>query len=56
MAAALACAFSLWLAATRLEFQFGHTDLISAGDRYRQLDSRDRLEFESVPERAPRRR
>jgi hopanoid biosynthesis associated RND transporter like protein HpnN len=51
MAAALASVLSLWLAATRLEFQFGHTDLISAGDRYQQLDERDRLEFESVPER-----
>ena len=50
-AAALAAIVSLWLAATRLEFQFGHTDLISAGDRYRQLDARDRLEFEDVPER-----
>ncbi len=49
--AALAAIVSLWLAATRLEFQFGHTDLISAGDRYRQLDARDRLEFEDVPER-----
>ncbi len=50
-AATLAAICSLWFAATRLEFQFGHTDLISAGDRYRQLDARDRLEFEGVPER-----
>ena len=42
---------ALWLAVTRLEFQSGHTDLISAGDRYRQLEGRDRLEFESVPGR-----
>jgi hypothetical protein len=50
-AAALGALLSLWVAATRLEFRFGHTDLISAGDRYRRLDERDRREFEAVPER-----
>jgi hopanoid biosynthesis associated RND transporter like protein HpnN len=50
-AAALMGVLALWLAATRLEFQSGHTDLISAGNRYRQLESRDRLEFENVPGR-----
>ncbi len=51
MAAALLGILALWLAVTRLEFQSGHTDLISAGDRYRQLEGRDRLEFENVPGR-----
>jgi hopanoid biosynthesis associated RND transporter like protein HpnN len=51
IAAGLAAMLSLWVAATRLEFRFGHTDLVSASDRYRQLDERDRLEFEEVPGR-----
>ena len=51
MAAALLGILALWLAVTRLEFQSGHADLISAGDRYRQLEGRDRLEFENVPGR-----
>jgi hypothetical protein len=51
IAAGLGAMLSLWVAATRLEFRFGHTDLVSASDRYRQLDERDRREFEEVPER-----
>jgi uncharacterized protein len=51
IAAGLAAMLSLWVAATRLEFRFGHTDLVSASDRYRQLDERDRREFEEVPGR-----
>ena len=51
IAAGLAALLSLWVAATRLEFRFGHTDLVSASDRYRQLDERDRREFEEVPGR-----
>ena len=51
IAAGLAAMLSLWVTATRLEFRFGHTDLVSASDRYRQLDERDRLEFEEVPGR-----
>jgi hypothetical protein len=33
IAAGLAAMLSLWAAATRLEFRFGHTDLVSASDR-----------------------
>jgi hypothetical protein len=51
IAAGLAAMLSLWVAATRLEFCFGRTDLVSANDRYRQLDERDRREFEEVPGR-----
>jgi uncharacterized protein len=51
IAAGLAAMLSLWVAATRLEFRFGHTDLVSASDRYRQLDEQDRREFEEVPGR-----
>ena len=51
IAAALAAALALWVAATRLELRFGHTDLVSASDRYRQLDEADRREFEEVPGR-----
>jgi hopanoid biosynthesis associated RND transporter like protein HpnN len=51
MAATLGALLSLWGAAARLEFRFGHADLVGTGDRYRQLAARDRLEFEEVPER-----
>jgi uncharacterized protein len=47
----LGAVLSLLVAATRLEFHFGRADLVSAGDRYRQLDQRDSREFEEVPER-----
>jgi ABC-type transporter MlaC component len=49
--AGLGALLSLWVAATRLELRFGHTDLVSASDRYRELDARDRREFEEVPGR-----
>jgi hypothetical protein len=49
--AAVAAVLALGLAAARLELRFGHTDLIAAGDRYRQLEAQDRLEFEEVPGR-----
>ncbi|HEX2481622.1 MAG TPA: MMPL family transporter, partial [Methylomirabilota bacterium] len=49
--AAVAAALALGLAAARLELRFGHTDLIAAGDHYRQLEAQDRLEFEEVPGR-----
>jgi hypothetical protein len=51
IAAGLSTILALGLAATRLEFQFSRSDLVSAGDRYRQIDERDAAEFEEVPER-----
>ena len=51
VAGGLAAVCSILLAVTTLEFRFGHLDLISSGDRYRQLDERDSREFEPVPER-----
>ena len=51
IAAGLSTILAVGLAATRLEFQFGRSDLISASDRYRQLAERDAAEFEEVPER-----
>jgi uncharacterized protein len=49
--AAVAAVLALGLAAARLELRFAHTDLIAVGDRYRQLEAQDRLEFEEVPGR-----
>jgi predicted RND superfamily exporter protein len=39
------------LAATQLEFHTSRLDLISAGDRYKQLDQPYEREFEDPPER-----
>jgi hypothetical protein len=42
---------SLWLSATRLGFRTSHLDLVSSGNRYKQLDQAFSREFEDVPER-----
>lgn len=42
---------ALLFTATHLEFQSNRHDLISSGDRYRQLDERYSREFEAVPDR-----
>jgi uncharacterized protein len=49
--AVLGVALSLLLSATRLEFHTNHLDLVSSGNRYKQLDQRFSREFDDVPER-----
>jgi len=51
LVAALGVAFSLLLTATRLEFHTSRLDLISAEERYRQLDQAYSQEFAELPER-----
>jgi hypothetical protein len=51
LAAGSAALLSLFLTTTRLEFHTNRADLISAGNRYKQLDERDRREFVELPER-----
>jgi uncharacterized protein len=41
---------SLLLSATRLEFYTSHLDLVSSGNRYKQLDQMFSREFDDVPE------
>ena len=48
--ALLGVIFSLWLSATHLAFHTSHLDLVSSGDRYKQLDQTFSREFEDVPE------
>jgi predicted RND superfamily exporter protein len=49
--AVLGAVLSLLAAATQLEFHTSRQDLISAGDRYKQLDQPYEREFEDPPER-----
>ncbi|HSF30381.1 MAG TPA: MMPL family transporter [Candidatus Tectomicrobia bacterium] len=42
---------SLFLSTTRLEFHTSHLDLVSSGNRYKQLDRMFSHEFDVVPER-----
>ena len=49
--AALGVIVSLLLSATRLEFHTSHLDLVSSGNRYKQLDQAFGREFDDVPER-----
>ena len=49
--AVLGGVLSLLVAATQLEFHTSRLDLISAGDRYKQLDQAYEREFENPPER-----
>jgi hopanoid biosynthesis associated RND transporter like protein HpnN len=49
--AALGAVLSLLVTATRLEFHTNRMDLISAGERYKQLDQMYEREFENLPER-----
>jgi hopanoid biosynthesis associated RND transporter like protein HpnN len=46
----LAVVLSLFLGATRLEFYTSHLDLVSSGNRYKQLDQMFSREFDDVPE------
>jgi hopanoid biosynthesis associated RND transporter like protein HpnN len=50
-AAMLGVALSLLLSATRMEFHTSHMDLVSSGNRYKQLDQIFSREFDDVPER-----
>ena len=50
-AAGLMAGLSLFLTVSRLEFHANPADLISAGDRFEQLEKRDKQEFEALPER-----
>jgi uncharacterized protein len=50
-AAVLGVVLSLLLSATRLEFHTSHLDLVSSGNRYKQLDQAFGREFDDVPER-----
>src|SRR5688500_1303097 len=49
-AAVLGVVLSLLLSATRLEFHTSHMDLVSSGNRYKQLDRIFSREFDDVPE------
>jgi uncharacterized protein len=49
--AVLGVVFSLLLSATHLEFHTSHLDLVSSGNRYKQLDRVFSDEFDDVPER-----
>jgi hopanoid biosynthesis associated RND transporter like protein HpnN len=49
--AVLGVVLSLLLSATRLEFYTSHLDLVSSGNRYKQLDQMFSREFDDVPER-----
>src|SRR5919108_4609543 len=49
--AVLGVAVSLLLSATRLEFHTSHLDLVSSGNRYKQLDQAFGREFDDIPER-----
>jgi hypothetical protein len=49
--AVLGVVFSLLISATRLEFFTSHLDLVSSGNRYKQLDHMFSREFDDVPER-----
>jgi hopanoid biosynthesis associated RND transporter like protein HpnN len=49
--AALGAALSLFLTVRYLEFHTNRADLVSSGDRYTQLDARDKEEFDELPER-----
>src|SRR5919108_5731036 len=49
--AVLGVVLSFLLSATRLEFHTSHLDLVSSGNRYKQLDQAFSREFDDVPER-----
>src|ERR671924_862936 len=49
--AVLGVVVSLLLSAARLEFHTSHLDLVSSGNRYKQLDQAFGREFDDVPER-----
>jgi uncharacterized protein len=49
--AVLGVVLSLLLSAARLEFHTSHLDLVSSGNRYKQLDQAFSREFDDVPER-----
>jgi uncharacterized protein len=49
--AVLGVVLSLLLSATHLEFRTSHLDLVSSGNRYKQLDQAFSREFDDVPER-----
>jgi uncharacterized protein len=49
--AVLGVAVALMLSATRLEFRTSHLDLVSSGNRYKQLDQAFSREFDDIPER-----
>jgi hopanoid biosynthesis associated RND transporter like protein HpnN len=49
--AVLAVIVSLLVSAIRLEFHTDHLDLVSSGNRYKQLDQAFSREFDDVPER-----
>ena len=49
--AVLGVVLSLLLSATRLEFHTSHLDLVSSGNRYKQLDQAFSREFDDIPER-----
>jgi hopanoid biosynthesis associated RND transporter like protein HpnN len=49
--ALLGVVLACWLSATRLAFHTDHLDLVSSGNRYKQLDQAFSREFEDVPER-----
>jgi uncharacterized protein len=49
--AVLGVIVSLLLSATRLEFHTSHLDLVSSGNRYKQLDQAFGREFDDIPER-----
>lgn len=51
LAAALGVSLSLLLTVTQLAFRTNRLDLISAGDRYKQLDQAYEREFATLPER-----
>jgi uncharacterized protein involved in exopolysaccharide biosynthesis len=50
-AAVLGVVVSLLFSAARLEFYTSHMDLVSSGNRYKQLDQTFSREFADVPER-----
>ena len=49
--AVLAVVLSLLLSSTCLEFHTSHLDLVSSGNRYKQLDQAFSREFDDIPER-----
>jgi uncharacterized protein involved in exopolysaccharide biosynthesis len=49
--AVLGVVVSLLFSAARLDFYTSHLDLVSSGDRYKQLDQIFSREFADVPER-----
>jgi uncharacterized protein len=49
-AAGLTAALSLFVAGSRLEFHADRSDLISAGDHFKQLDEQAKREFEALPD------